>query len=459
MRKVAMVASILALAALACSGGDDAVPGDVEETLADDGDAIPAGDGVEAKDPAGDGGEGAIDGAGDLAPEEAGPATCASGLKDWQCLAAAGATCGAGRECDGEGGCDESPCYGLCDTYPGQCLSKMNAVICTADGDCAGTSAACVDRSGTLPGACRTKTFDGACAGDDGCATAGTVCAGALACTPGQACGASGTFGKCVAKAAAGACWRDADCGGTQACSGARVCLPGACTDAAGTCVDAATTGCLTGDDCAASPDGKLCVGATACPAGATCALPDQRGYCAAFGGFGSCWEDSGCGDLVCRGALRCPPGAPCPPSGPHPVWCADPPPDGEGIGFVVAASPVAKQDFPVVVINRGAVDLYVRPCDALRLQSPTLGTGVYPDDPGKQMVSAPFKHPTACGTGATHPLMRIPPGSSYSILARVDYAVSLRAALVYGVGCRQNQPDFACLADRHAFSSEFTVK
>ena len=255
-------------------------------------------------------------------------------------------------------------------------------------------------------------------------------------------------------------CWRDADCAGDWVCEGATVCLPGgSCVDHAGACVDPTTVGCLSGDDCAASPDGKICVGATVCPAGATCVLPDRRGYCAAFGGFGACWEDSGCGDLVCRGAVRCPPGAPCPPAGPHSGWCAEIPPDAEGIGFILAANPVAAQEFPVVVVNRGAVDLYVRPCNALRLQRQDPKTKQYPDDPSLQLVAAPFKHPTACGTDATSPLMRIPPGSAFSILAKLDYGMAVRVALVYGVGCRQNRPDVACVADRHAFSSEFTVK
>ena len=252
------------------------------------------------------------------------------------------ADCAAGATCYGAALC---PCDVDCDMIdaPGTCVSAPPAGCCTQDADCGEANAVCADVPGGDGGfgLCVMAPATGQC-WDDGDCPADQTCAGSSACPCGALCGmisAPGTcqpkgdeldccssdaackaglvcapispldpWGVCEQPASAGACWRDADCGPGQACSGPTVCP---CTadcllaDSAGTCV-------------AKTPQAGCCFADADCGAGTVCtevpgAPDDGSRTCAPALPAGQCWDASDCAaGWTCQGATVCPCQAVC---------------------------------------------------------------------------------------------------------------------------------------------------
>jgi hypothetical protein len=393
----------------------------------------------------------------DTAPDEATP-TCLTSLLDWQCLPSAGKTCGASEECDGAGTCAEPPCWGLCQDFPGQCLPALAGKTCLAAADC-GQGFGCAGRLGGAPGFCRARPFDGACWADGDCG-AGAYCAGEALCVPGTLCPGGEQAGKCVTKPATGACFEDADCTAGW-CEGAKLCVPGAAgcaAEQAGACKAGARPGCFDQKGCADSPDGTLCTGAFQCQEAGECPVPDQPGFCAKFGGFGSCWEDSDCTDgQFCHSALACRPGTLCHAAFAHAGTCAEAPAAGEGLTFVIAPATAGK-DFAVLAMNRGAVAVFLDPCATCLLGGKVVGTDKWPDNPFDTIMAGPFGSPACSGPGP-FPWMTVPPGGAWVSVANAPLAGTLRVVVPYRLGCAQGEVDDECGAELVALSQPFEVK
>lgn len=318
------------------------------------------------------------------------------------------ADCEAGFTCQGVTLC---PCTADCaePDAPGACVpDAIPEGCCATDEDCdmgtdsAWTCAGPSDGAGVY-GTCVPYYGPAAC-WDDGDCPSGTTCDGATYCACGQLCGQIEKPGACVVKnqllcdgwcedplmtcvgdtpppamdpspgrcmmtPIPGRCWEDDGCEGDQVCVGAKWCAPGAfCLqwDLPGWCLEPATAGCWTAEDC--DPQGTLCVGAAVaqdpenptpqttgvccptppggcwqdshCPKGETCVgaslpLPDacadplsgaEAGTCIPTSTWPEelCLSDADCATGVCYGEWTCPAGGRCI-DGPYPGLCLSP--------------------------------------------------------------------------------------------------------------------------------------
>ncbi len=367
-----------------------------------------------------------------LAPDV--PMTCEEVLEKGQCIS----TCPDWMACLGVGGCEEPPCWGLCQDYPGTCLPLTAPALCTKDDDC-GDGAVCAGRvQGAggevgLPGLCRSRPSPDACYEDSHCPS-GQRCAGAARCTIEAPCLGPEYPGRCVLPPPAGGCWDDADCPEGQRCRGAVLCLAGdkACsTDIAGACE--AKTGCLDDQDCSGSPDGPYCVGAFRCRPDAQCAFPDVAGFCAPPPGLRRCWQQDHCGgDWVCRAALLCPLGTLCQTSGAAVRGlCGEAPAPGEGVVVVLDRATIERNvPFHVLLVNQGPVSIFLDPCYVAGVQ--------FEEPPGswKESWIPQAQHP-ACDPEHS-PLWPLPPGSGTAVAFTVDVPGTYRVQVPYRLGCEQ---------------------
>ncbi len=395
-------------------GADDAAPdADVAVTDAPDDAPIEAGE--------------------DLPPDEGAapdvPKTCEGVLEKSQCVSSAG--CPAWTACLGVGGCEEPPCWGLCDDYPGACLPWTLAEACHEDDDCDEDSV-CVGRvfnaeaDVLLGGLCRKRPSADSCY-EDGHCPPGQRCAGEVSCGLDTLCPGPEYPGRCVPPAAPGQCFDDADCPGGQRCAGAVLGVLG--DPVPGTCSPAG--GCFTDADCAGSADGGFCVGAFQCRPDAHCVFPDRAGFCAGAPGLRRCWQQDHCsGGWVCRAALACPPGTLCHGMGEaHPGICGEPPAPGEGVALALDSNQVKRNvPFRAMVVNQGPVPIYLDPCLAAVVQFQEEGQW-------RDSWIPPAQHP-ACG--GLVPLWPLPPGSGTVAAFSVDVPGTYRVQVAYRIGCEQ---------------------
>lgn len=380
--------------------------------------------------------------------------TCASSLLPWQCAPTEGRACDELEECFGHGPCLEPPCWGLCEQFPGQCLPAVAAVACTSSIDC-GEGFLCVKYVEGHPGYCRARPYADACWHDKDCPL-GQYCAGEVECLPGSFCQGVEMYGRCKERPETGNCYEDADCPNGY-CDGAELYLDGS-SDRPGVCVEGTRPSCFDDIGCKDSPDGNLCTGAFKCPPGSSCPLPDQPGFCARFGGFGSCWEDGDCQTgFYCRSASACRPGTLCYSSFTHPGSCGEAPLEGEGIEITVQ-NPSVGNDFPVIVTNRGAVKIYIDPCVAVLISGKIPGTDKWPDDPLTMILAGPFET-IGCNNPSEGPWLPIQPGSGFVTLVRLEFSGSFKVVIPYKLGCLQWDRQSSCGVDYTAVSAPFTVK
>ncbi|WP_437814035.1 cadherin-like beta sandwich domain-containing protein [Sorangium sp. So ce1078] len=228
----------------------------------------------------------------------------------------AGAACGAGEICDGDGECALSCQSGLvaCD---GTCIDPAtDRDHCGASGDCSGSNAGAVCGAGEICDgagqcelscqsglvACGGRCIDpatdrdhcgarGDCSGSDAGAVcgAGEICDGAGRCELSCQSGLVACGGRCIDPATdRDHCGASGDCSGSDAgavCAAGEVCSGGACEASCalplvacgGACVDPATdeTYCGATGDCAGASAGSTCSAGEACVAGA-CASSDS---------------------------------------------------------------------------------------------------------------------------------------------------------------------------------------
>ncbi len=284
------------------------------------------------------------------------PGKCATPVKRWGCCGG-DAVCETGLDCRDVGAIGKPTCHPK--PTAGACYTQSDCApgaLCTGAGLCS-CEMNCISNTGT-------------CVSNTGCCGASTECPGGQLCVAG---GASG--GKCAPALPAGQCWSSAQCGKGMTCEGASLCpcgvacgapdVPGKCvtpvvpcckTDAdcgdkvcvSGVCKAPLASGaCWTNSDCAT---GQSCEGASLCPCGTACAVPDAPGKCKApslpagcckssancgtgkvctpFVGIPSstalgacvpslsgtqCYTDSDCGNgKLCSGASVCPCGEAC---------------------------------------------------------------------------------------------------------------------------------------------------
>lgn len=363
------------------------------------------------------------------------PKTCEEVLGKGQC--ASDGACAAWTACLGIGGCEEPPCWGLCEDYPGTCLPRTLPEVCDRDEDC-GEDAVCVDRGAggeVAPvGLCRKRPSADACY-DDGHCPQGQRCAGEVSCGLDAPCLGPEYPGRCHAPPEAGRCFEDSDCPAGQRCAGTAWCAfddADCAGDEAGTCT--AASGCVTDADCAGSPDGGFCVGAFRCREDAHCAFPDRKGFCAPAPGLRRCWQQDHCGgDWVCRSALLCPPGTLCLVTGEaHPGVCGELPAPGEDVALTLDTNQVQLNvPFHAVVVNQGPVPIFLDPCFVAVIQ--------FRDDQGDWSESwiPEARHP-ACKEGGTVPLWPLPPASGTAATFSVDVPGTYRVQVPYRVGCEQ---------------------
>ncbi len=404
------------------SGADDAAPdADVAATDAPDDASIEAGEDLPR----------------DEGPAPDVPRTCEGVLGERQC--ASTAACAAWTACLGVGGCEEPPCWGLCEDYPGTCLPWTLPEPCDQDEDC-GEGAVCagpvLDPGGgvVLAGLCRKRPSADSCYDDRHCPP-GQRCAGEVSCGLDSLCLGPEYPGRCQAPPEAGRCWEGADCPAGQRCVGVEWCAFGDADcpgDVAGTC--AAASGCFTDADCAGSPDGGFCVGAFRCREDAQCAFPDRQGFCAPAPGLRQCWQEDHCGgDWVCRAALPCPPGTLCLGTGDaHPGLCGEPPAPAEGIALTLDTNQVQRNvPFQATVVNQGPVPIFLDPCFVALVQ--------FKDDQGQWSESwiPEARHPSCAGGGLV-PLWPLPPASGTAATFSVDVPGTYRVQVPYRLGCEQ---------------------
>lgn len=377
------------------------------------------------------------------------PATCLGGLSTGQCIAGAG--CPPWMECIGIGGCEEPPCFGLCEEFPGLCLATTMPKPCDTDLVC-GAEAICVGRildakgQVVLSGLCRKRPSDVACFEDVHCSD-GQQCAGEVSCDLLRVCLGPPYPGRCVHPPPPGHCWDDGDCPQGERCVGTSWCSFGdaSCQDAPGTCKEHG--GCFSDSDCAGSADGGFCVGAFRCREGAQCVVPDTPGFCAPAPGLRRCWQPDHCGgDWVCRAALPCPAGSLCEAVGARLAGiCGEAPAPGEGLVVALSTNQVLiGKPFRVVVLNRGAVPVFLDPCFLAVVQ--------FEDDSSKWTESwiAPARHP-ACDLDIPLPLWFLPPGSGVAVEFTITVPQTKYRILVpYQVGCEQGvvRTQARCAAD-----------
>jgi hypothetical protein len=366
----------------------------------------------------------------DVPKDTGGELTCASVLADWQCIGPD--KCPDWESCLGVTSCDEPPCWGLCQDFPGQCLPRPLAKVCATDSDCP-PGFACAAPSSTQNGICRGRPSDVACFGDQNCPT-GQYCAGEVACPPGAYCVGPEFWGLCSTKPMAGACFDSADCGAKAHCEGQLLCPPGApsCQAKAGTCVPGAAGTCADDAGCASSPAGKFCTGAHDCQGG-ECAFPAVPGFCSAPPGFKGCWEDSDCAPgQVCNSALACPPGTLCGQAFAHAGQCGDAPTEGGGVLINTDATSVkATQPFRVILVAQTPYALYLDPCVTFFLEKKGDGDTW-----------------TAINTGCATDqkiLLRLGPGSGVVLPASAPKPGTYRIRAEYRVSCVQGSASGPC--------------
>ncbi|NOZ01789.1 MAG: hypothetical protein GXP54_07855 [Deltaproteobacteria bacterium] len=375
------------------------------------------------------------------------PKTCESVLDDWQCIKQSG--CPDWAACLGVGACQEPPCWGLCDDYPGECLPKLVKTLCESNDDCEAGDL-CVGRvmnddgSVRVPGLCRKRPFDGACWEDSHCAP-GKHCAGERVQRPGVLCLGPESYGKCVDAAPAGKCWETDDCPKGQVCDGVTWCAPdeaGCGADGTGECIQDSVGGCVEDDDCQDDPAGNFCTGAYTCPK-AICSIENVKGFCSGPPGFGGCWEDSDCGpEYVCRASLTCAPGTLCAAGYAHVGQCGEPPKEGEGVAVALAATSVEiGVPFWITLLNQGPATIFVDPCSAMILQRRKGDTQNWID------WQVEVKHDSCVDPDVSTAFLAIPPGNGALFkgeMGELD-AGTFRVETVYQVGCVQGVPNPTC--------------
>ncbi|MBL6976295.1 MAG: hypothetical protein ISR64_11230 [Deltaproteobacteria bacterium] len=373
--------------------------------------------------------------------------TCQSVLDDWQCVDQAG--CPEWAACLGVGSCEEPPCWGLCDDFPGSCLPRTDTTLCEADGDCAGTTV-CVGsvlfESGAVkaPGLCRSRPSEEACFDDSHC-SGDRYCAGELNCTAEAYCPGPEFYGKCVDKPPAGQCWEAGDCAQGQRCAGAVLCDFGDAQcgeDVMGTCEEGPGASCVMDEDCDGNPAGGFCTGSFVCE-GSDCAFGDVAGFCAGPPGFGGCWEESDClaDTQVCRAFLACPPGSLCSQSVAHVGQCGEAPATGEGVAVGLADTKVqVTVPFWITLINRGPATIYVDPCFAMLLQRWNGNEEIWIDWP------TTVEH-DSCVEGQPAPYLAIPPGNGMVFGGKMEEweQATYRLETIYQVGCAQGEINPDC--------------
>lgn len=391
------------------------------------------------------------DTAADLQDEAETQATCGSVLASWQCVRDQGQGCAPWAECYGEGSCEDPPCWGLCEDYPGECRPRTRDAPCSSDADCE-EGEACASRAPGARGLCRAKPFAAACWLDDHC-PAGQSCAGEVVCPLGAWCAGAEHPGQCMPPASAGTCRDDGDCGAGSYCDGATLCGgAGGCTDTPGVCKVGERPGCMTGADC--PKERPWCAGAFTCPEGAQCTTPARPGYCVPPPMSDGCWEDQDCsaGAPICRAVQLCPPGTLC-----HAVihrgFCSELPPEGES-GLTLAAPAKAKSGtgLHVPVVNRGAVAVFVDPCFGVLLQ---LWDGIG----GKWQDLVPVPLPGANCPQDGGQAARIPPGNGFVAFVTPEFTGRWRVTVVHQMLCKQGLAVPSCVASGlEASSAEIQV-
>jgi hypothetical protein len=383
------------------------------------------------------------DAAGEDTPEttdEGVEASCRTVLSDWQCLE--DADCPAWAVCAGRGSCEEPPCWGICDDYPGACLPRLDATTCSTDAEC-GDGRVCVfdGTAAGRPGLCRSRPSSDACWSDAHCA-AGQECAGEVLCVPGNDCTGPDAWGLCVARPATG-CLDDADCAASQACQGAALCPAGSggCTASVpGQCVERAAP-CKTDADCKGSTDGTFCTGATLC--GGTGCVGGARAYCSPAPGFYGCWEDADCGtDSVCRASLACPPGSWCRQDGrAHPGQCGTPSLAGEEISAGVQDGEHATGDtFSALIRNDGASVAWFNACYTVLVEGMDEATGKW-----KPEIVSYFPHPAVCTAKTGNPRVALAPGGGLAIPMKFAIPGVYRLLVSFELGCVQGGTSASC--------------
>lgn len=356
------------------------------------------------------------------------PLTCESVLEEWQCIS--DSTCQSWMQCIGVGGCEEKPCWGLCDDYPGACLAALRPKACIYAANC-DKAEVCVgvweDATGKeVPGLCRKRPSTDTCYEDKDCGDK-RKCVGATRCVASSFCLGPEFPGKCVEEAGPGGCWEDADCKAGERCEGVLWCAPGAsgCKDKAGVCK--ADAGCFSDEDCGA---GRFCVGALRCQDPSACVLPEKPGWCFGPPGLRQCWEDKHCGgEWVCRSALPCPPGSFCAGIGAqHPGICGEPP-EGGVIVRLGTSTPKTDEGLPVIIVNNSATLIFFDPCK--------IGFIQFLDDNGQWVDSwlEPLAHPACSQNG---PLLPLAPAQGFVAIFQTNVPGQYRVQVLYAIGCEQ---------------------
>lgn len=377
------------------------------------------------------------------------PKTCETVLEPWQCIGQA--NCPDWAACFGVGICEDPPCWGLCEPYPGTCLAGMYDALCESDDDCSGTDL-CAGRilyeSGKVktPGFCRSRPSEVACYEDGHCPGDGR-CAGELVGEVGAYRLGAEYFGRCVDSPPEDGCWEDGECPAGEKCAGTVLCgFPaGGCQeDTPGKCETDSWPGCFEDEDCQGNPEGGFCTGAYSCQDGG-CFIDDAPGFCTGPPGFGGCWEDGDCGvGFVCRAVLACPPGTLCHGTAAHVGQCGEAPKAGEGVE-VSLAEPKVQVGVPfwITLLNQSATAIYLDPCLAMSLQR-------WNTDSKKWEYWPVLVMHDACDEGQPGPLLMIPPGNGMVFGGKMGEfdAGTFRLNTLYQIGCVQGVANPACKTD-----------
>jgi|GEM_PF-3397283 len=378
---------------------------------------------------------------------------CAHLLPKTQCVA--NENCMDFEACLGSFGCEEPPCYGQCDAYPGVCTPKPSLKSCAKNSDCP-KGFLCQRFSPSRPdirGICIQGPSPDACFSNEDCDES-FVCAWAHVCDPFDICLAPDYPGRCLPAPPEGACYEKTHCNPDEHCEDSHVCSfdEKDCVSRMGVCKSGAAFGCRNDSDCSSESTRRFCVGSFTCES-PPCSVSDKEGFCV-MPVVAQCYTDSFCpkGDL-CVSSFPCPPHTICAEKA-YPGFCT------RAVDFkpFVAIS-VEGEDFNVgetfyiVVINQSAVPVFLDPCAV-----------VFPkvqDYKGEFVDLNPLSLGT-CENSDAFRLVVLPPGKGFAVPFIPEHQGTYMVDTVFKIGCEQGVYNPTCLTTSQileAKSMPFTVQ